>query len=104
MTKKTAAQTPDICVMVLRELDGQIYSEVVDKNKPSILYSGATVYKGIVIDRAKGRGLDGRTVQSRAKTLADLLGVELVIDLTWPCDAARKLPCRCPKCVEEGRA
>lgn len=104
MTKRITEQAPDICVMVLREVDGQIYSEVIDKNKPSILYSGATVYKGIVIDRAKGRGVDGKTVQSRAKALADILGAPLVVDLTWPCAAARKLPCRCPKCVEEGRA
>ena len=43
-------------------------------------------------------------VQRRAEMLAKLMGVELDVDLTWPCIASRKMACRCPKCIEEGRA
>ena len=59
---------------------------------------------GFVVDRAKGRMMDAQTVQRRAEMLAKLMGVELDIDLTWPCIASRKMSCRCPKCIEEGRA
>lgn len=93
----------DIRVIVRRDTDGQIFSEVIDRAKVLNLYT-RDVYDGVVIDRARGRMMDARAVQLRAEHLAKLLGVELDVDLTWPCAADRKLPCRCPKCIESGRA
>lgn len=94
--------TRDLVVIVHRDQLGQIFSEVIDKNQKVIGYS-TEWYRGVVIDRAKGRSMDAKTVQTRAKSLADLIGAPLEIDLTWPCAADRKLPCHCPKCVAEGR-
>ena len=91
-----------IVVRVRREGDGQVYSEVADADASP--ERGDREWGGFVVDRAKGRAMDQRTVQRRAETLAKLMGVELDVDLTWPCIAPRKMACRCPKCIEEGRA
>lgn len=98
--KKQSAK--DIRVIVRRDIDGQVFSEVIDRAKVIPLWN-RDAYDGIVIDRAKGRSIDARTVQVRAEHLAKLLGAPLEVDMTWPCAANRKLPCRCPKCIESGR-
>jgi hypothetical protein len=95
MTKKKPYE--GIVVEVCRESsDGQIYSQVRREPKPCC-------GNAVVIDRTRGRGLDIKTVKFRAKALADLLGVPYVEDFEWRCQAAKKLACKCPGCVAEGR-
>lgn len=89
-----------ITVRVARESSGQVYSEVYDRATMDPLRSD---YRGLVVDRAKGRQFDVSTVITRAKLLADMLRVPYEEDLQWPCAADRKLPCKCPKCIEAGR-
>lgn len=91
----------DIAVIVRRDSFGTIYSEVIDRLATD--YRGE-VSSGIVIDRQKGRAIDGLTIKRRAESLAKLLGVPFDEDLTWPCVAIKKLACRCPDCIKTGRA
>jgi hypothetical protein len=87
-------------VQVAREFDGSIYSRVIDKadRQP---WNGEP--HEITIDR-KSRVLDSKVIRRRAEMLAQMLGVPFEEDLRWPCSASTKLACRCPKCIEEGRA
>lgn len=103
METKKPAKAPlprDIVVQVAREWDGSLYSRVIDKADRHP-WSGEP--NEVVIDR-KTRSLDSRTIKMRAECLAKMIGVPFEEDLRWPCQAPKKLPCRCPKCVEEGRA
>lgn len=82
----------EMVVRVGREsLDGRAYSEVglwpIEQYQPRF-----------VVDREKGRGMDERTIISRAKSLAVLLGFRYVEDLRWLCVADKLMPCRCPVC------
>lgn len=87
------------CVVeVLREPDGQIYSQI--RRGPVV---NRTLY-AVVVDRARGKGLDNETVIHRAKALADLLGIAYLEDFEWKCVRLRKLNCKCPDCVAKGRA
>lgn len=97
---KVLEQKRQIVVQIAREFDGSIYSRLIDKADLN-LWNGEP--KEIVIDR-KTRVLDARIIKRRAECLAEMLGVPFEEDLRWPCQAPRKMACRCPKCVEEGRA
>ena len=106
MSKPNPTRQLRLKVMILRESDGQIYSQVVDFG-----LSGTCGYRdetgfhaALVIDRVKGRSIDIDTVRSRAKTLARILDIELVEDLTWHCQAWKKINCKCPECIKTGRA
>lgn len=91
----------DNVVEVLREDDGKIYSQVRDRN----LREDTRYHEAVVIDRQRGRLLDADTVRRRAEALADLLELELVVDLSWPCMAKRgRDGCRCPDCADAIRA
>ncbi len=92
-------QQRDLVIRVRRDSAGGVYSEVADRNKPNP-WGG---YDSVVIDRMSRR-LDIATIERRAELLRDLLGIPLDVDLTWHCVAARKMPCRCPKCIESGKA
>lgn len=88
----------NLIVECVRDWDGQIFSQVrVDPEPPK---NGGS----IVIDRAKGRQMDAKTIKNRAQSLAKLLGLPFKEDYTWHCKAMQKLACRCPECVKEGRA
>lgn len=87
----------NIQVHIRRDSGGTVYSEVVDLCLLNPYFETPT---GVVVDRVKGRILDLATVQVRAKALAELLGVKLDEDLSWPCCAHRKLACRCPECIK----
>ena len=87
----------DLRVVLRRDSLGQVFSEVVDMNERG-RWTGEPM--GVVIDRVRGRQLTLETVKMRAASLANLLSVPLDEDLTWPCVAHRKLPCRCPLCIE----
>lgn len=93
-------QAKDIAVLLRRDQTGVIYSEVVDRNVKT--YSGEQA-GGVVVDRQKGRGMDGKTIKMRAESLAALIGAPIDEDLTWPCIANRRLACRCPVCIMAGR-
>lgn len=88
-----------LVVRVARESTGQVFSEVWDKTHIEFYYT----HRSVVIDRAKGNSMTAGVVISRAKSLSDLLGIPYEEDLTWPCVAAKKLPCRCPECIKDGR-
>lgn len=100
--KKAATEAParQIVVQVAREFDGALYSRVINKADVNH-WSGEPAE--IVIDR-KTRVLDQRIIRRRAELLAQMIGVPFEEDLRWPCSANRKIACRCPKCIEEGRA
>lgn len=84
-------------VEILREsYDGQIYSCIRPEPK-------ACDGNYLVIDRAKGKNMDVKSVKSRATSLAQMLGLPLIEDYTWHCNADRKLSCRCPNCISLGR-
>lgn len=89
-----------IVVQTAREFDGAVYSRIVNK-------ADINAWNGqpseIVIDR-KTRVLDARVIRRRAELLAQMLGVPFEEDLTWPCVANKKMACRCPECIKEGRA
>lgn len=93
-------------VMILRESDGQVYSQVVDtrQGSGSGYRDSDGFHAALVIDRAKGRSIDIGTVRSRARTLATILNIELIEDLTWHCQAWKKVNCKCPECIKEGRS
>ena len=97
---KAPKRNKEVVVQLAREFDGSIYSRVVDK--ANINHWSGEPYE-LVIDR-KTRILDARVIKRRAEVLAEMLGVPFEEDLRWPCQAPRKMACRCPKCVEEGRA
>lgn len=100
-TKRVSARVRDNAVEVLRDEEGKLYSQVRDRN----LKEGERYHDLVVIDRQRGRILDADTVRRRAEALADVLGLELVVDLTWPCIAKRgKNDCRCPECADALRA
>lgn len=91
----------DLVVRVARESTGQVFSEVWDKACcPPSYYT----HRSVVVDRAKGTQITAAVVISRAKSLAELLGLPYEEDLTWPCVAVKKLVCKCPVCIAEGRA
>lgn len=90
----------EIVVQVAREFDGALYSRVI--NKADVNHWNGEPAE-IVIDR-KTRVLDQRIIRRRAELLAQMIGVPFEEDLRWPCSANRKIACRCPKCIEEGRA
>lgn len=103
-----SARKPDLCVEVRRDLDGKVYSRVLDRNVPSP-YGDMTrvedIPRYVVVDRANGRQMDVETVQNRASYLAELLRVEFVEDLTWPCKAEQGYKdCHCPKCAGKANA
>lgn len=94
----------DLCVEVRRETDGVVYSRILDRavETAADLTRVDNRQRYVVIDRARGRMLDAETVVNRATYIADLLGVELIEDLTWPCSASRGYGhCQCPKCAAE---
>lgn len=94
-----AAKERDIAVVIRRDQLGSIYSAIVNKADRDA-WGRASEY---VVDR-KSRLLDNRVIQRRAEMLAAMLGAPLEVDLEWHCVAAQKLVCRCPKCVQKGRA
>jgi hypothetical protein len=89
-----------LAVQVAREYDGSIYSRVVNK-------ADVNPWNGepseMTIDR-KSRLLDAKVIRRRAEILAKMLDIPFEEDLRWPCQANKKLACKCPKCIEEGRA
>lgn len=95
----------DLCVEVRRESDGKIYSRILDRavQSPADLTRVGERIRFVVMDRANRRGpLDHETVLHRAQYVAELLGVEYVEDLTWPCSASRGFgDCACPRCAEK---
>lgn len=93
-------QKKELVVRVAREATGQVFSEVWNKADAGYTYT----HHSVVIDRAKGTQMTAGVVLSRAKSLANLLGLPYEEDLTWPCVAAKKLACKCPVCIAEGRA
>lgn len=95
----TDQSKPDYRVLVRRGPDGAAYSEVVDMARPVGMYGEPL---GVVIDR-KSRMLDTNVIKRRAQSLAELLGIPCDIDLEWKCVARRKMICRCPECMKEGR-
>lgn len=83
-------------VEVVRESDGSIVSQVridTDNDRHQ---------RTVVIDRPS-RLLTPTVIRQRAKHLAELLEIEYREDLEWKCVALKKLKCRCPECVKEGR-
>lgn len=94
-------QTKELVVRVARESTGQVFSEVWDK---AVCPPSYYTHKSVVIDRANGRQMTAGVVISRAKSMAELIGLPYEEDLTWPCVAAKKLACKCPACIAEGRA
>ncbi len=71
---------------------GKLFSEV--RNKTPILG------KSVTIDRESRRGpITGDALIARAKSLAELLGIEYIEDFTWHCVAMKKMPCGCPRCT-----
>lgn len=97
-----ARKRKDLCVEVRCELDGKIYSRVIDRAVETP-YGDLTrvdgVMRYVVIDRATGRQLDAETVMNRAQYLAELMGVDYHEDLTWPCEAEHGFKdCNCPRC------
>ena len=91
--------TKDLAVCVRRDSSGAVYSEVADRAKKNSWGDPESV----VIDR-KSRILDQRVIALRAEALAELLALPYDENLEWPCVAKKKLPCRCPECVQAGRA
>jgi len=101
-----AAAKRDLCVEVRRDLEGKVYSRILDRAVISP-YGDLTRVKEkqryVVVDRANGRQYDVETVQNRAQYLAELLGVDYVEDLTWPCKAEQGFKnCQCPRCAQKG--
>lgn len=101
-TKKPLAHLRDLRVLVRRDPDGKVFSEVRDlKAEPD---PRRYVGSAIVIDR-QGRGTAGSEdgVLSRAQTLATLLGLPLDVDLVQQCrlDLGWAGICNCERCVEK---
>jgi hypothetical protein len=85
-----------VTVRVMRDVDGRIYSEV---RKGGVSESGAI--NAVCIDRQRGKGMDEDTVRRRAKALAGILGLPLIEDTAWRCQAIQaRRDCRCPECLE----
>lgn len=99
MKTKDGPPPKSLAVLVRRDLDGQVFSEVVDRNRPT---PWPNRFVGVVIDR-RSRMMDVDTITRRAESLAQLIGAELDVDLSWQCRANQKLRCRCPDCIKAGR-
>lgn len=96
-----ARKNKDLRVLVRRDPDGKVFSEVRDLNaSPDIRrYVGAAV----VIDRQRGTGMNADSVLSRAETLAQLLDIPYDEDMTQQCrvDLGWTGICNCERCVEK---
>lgn len=96
----------NLAVLVRREEDGKVYSEIRDRARDPHLYRSGDpmVTHAVTIDRQRGRGLDMETVCNRAKYLSELLDIPYDEDLTQVCLARRGLFCTCPDCVAKTKA
>jgi hypothetical protein len=96
----------DLAVLVRREDDGKVFSEIRDRTGDPRLYRGGDPVKtfAVTIDRQRGRGLDMETICNRAKYLAELLDLPYDENLTQVCLARRGLFCTCPDCVAKTKA
>lgn len=92
---ETMSKRSDILVLVRREsIDNRVVSELV-----SMKDDGYGYVRTVVLDREHRRGpLDERTIISRAKMTANLLGCKLRIDDRPACVAALRMRCHCPVC------
>lgn len=98
MTQRKPAK--DLAVIVSREDDGKVFSEIRDRNRDVRFWrtaEGGTA--AVVIDRQRGRGLDLDTVCNRARYLAELLDIPYIEELKQICLARKGLFCTCPDCV-----
>lgn len=82
----------DLIVEVAKSsYDGKIFSHVFKDSergrKPSI-----------VIDWECSK-LRADSIKSRAKAIAQTVGAQYKEDLTWHCLSLKKMPCRCPLCI-----
>lgn len=102
----TTARKKDLAVLVRREDDGKVYSEIRDRLADPHLYRTGEppITVAVTIDRQRGNRLDMETVCNRAKYLSELLGIPYDEDLTQVCLARRGLFCTCPDCVAKTKA
>lgn len=89
----------DNAVLVRRDPDGKVFSEIRDRNAQD---RGRYLGNAVVIDRQKGNGKTEDTVISRAQTLAALLGLPYDEDLRQQCRAEMGWVgiCNCERCIE----
>lgn len=84
---------PELIVSVEREsYDGKLYSCIREHPEQR----GHPVF---VVDRQHGRQMDANTIQSRARSLAVLLGFRYLYDPRWKCVAPTLTRCSCPSCT-----
>lgn len=82
----------ELIVAVEREsYDGKLYSCIREHPKKS--------GPAFVVDRQHGRQMDANVIQSRARSLAVLLGFRYLYDPRWRCVAQSLTRCACPSCT-----
>ena len=100
MTKRRIARRSDLTVRIERDDQGVIFSGIFD-----MATYGNPPERGrnwFCLDRVKGQGMREECVRTRAKACAELLGLPLVEDAAWRCQAVMaKRNCGCPRCVAE---
>lgn len=84
----------DLIVEVAKSsFDGKIFSHVLRDSergrKPSL-----------VVDWECSK-LRADSIKMRAKHLANIINATYKEDLTWHCLALKKMPCRCPLCINQ---
>ena len=100
---KKVAPVKDIRMLVRRDPEGYVFSEIRDMNaEDRVRYLGHAV----VIDRQRGRAMDSETVINRAQSLSKLLDIPYDEDLTQQCkrDMGFIGACGCPRCVAKNDA
>ncbi len=96
-----AVRKRDLAVIVRREDDGKVFSEIRDRSAdPFLTRQGGMIYS-VTIDRQRGRGLDMDTICNRARYLSELIGIPYEEDLRHICLATKGLFCTCPDCIAE---
>ena len=94
----------DLAIVVRREDDGKVFSEIRDRNADPYLSRADGVTIAVTIDRQRGRGLDLDTICNRARYLSELLDLPYEEDLRHICLAAKGSFCTCPDCITRTKA
>lgn len=98
------APKKDLAVLVRREDNGKVYSEIRDRAGDPYLYREGDPIRTIAVTIDRQGRLDMETVCNRAKYIAELLGLPYDENLSQVCLARRGIFCTCPDCVAKTKA